>query len=585
MNVSKFVHHDGSVTMFGRLFLLLLCSIVTLSAWSVPARHVRRHVLLTDGTRIEATLFGNSHLYWLETDDGAVLLPASDGSTYTRTSLSRSDMLGRMASSAQSHALRAPRRIGSQATAALPASGSPKVPVLLVSFADKNFSVAGNDEDVRNYYDLYCNGTRDGKRYRDHGSYGSISDYFIAQSDSLFQPEFIIIGPVQLDNGYAYYGKNSGSSLDVNYSKFRQEAVSKAVEQFDIDWLGLFDNRNKKQVDMVFFIYAGLGEANGGDENTIWPKDVGSSNTINGIKFASSACCNELMVKDVDSEGNYVTDVDGIGIMCHELSHALGLPDFYDVSGSSFGMDVWSVMDYGEYCANGYCPASYTAYERDFMGWRQLQTITEKGLYELVPTEKGGIGYKVVNKENPNEYYVLENRQKTGWDSALGSYGRGLQVTHVDYVASRWNSNIVNTEAAHQRMTIIAANNRYIGSSVTEGFADDDDRFTQMKITWSGNLYPYEQNDSLTSFSTPAATVYTVSGLMGQPIYDITQADEAGNISFSFLTKLPTTITTPSTSNQPAPWSAAYDLAGRRIKREQQTRGIYIEDGKLKVHY
>ena len=579
MKVFSFAPNDGSAIVLRRLFLFLICSVATLSVWSVPAQHVRRLVRLSDGTQIVATLYGNSHLNWLETDAGEVLLPESDGNIYKRTSLRRADMLGHMATASQSHAQKAPRRIGSQATADLPSTGSPKVPVLLVSFADKNFSVAGSDEEVREYYDLYCNGTRDGKRYRAHGSYGAIRDYFIAQSDSLFQPEFVIIGPVQLDNGYAYYGQNSGTSTDVNYSKFRQEAVRKAVEQFDIDWLGLFDNRSKNQVDMIFFIYAGLGEANGGDENTIWPKDVGNSYTINGIKFASAACCNELRAKDVDELGNPTeTEVDGIGIMCHELSHALGLPDFYDVSGTSFGMDIWSVMDYGEYCANGYCPVSYTAYERDFMGWRPLETITEKGVYELIPTEKGGIGYKVVNQENPNEYYVLENRQKTGWDSALGSYGRGLQVTHVDFIASRWNSNIVNTEAAHQRMTIIAANDRYIGSSVRK-------TFEEMKITWAGNLYPYEQNDSLTSLSTPAATVYTASGLMGQPIYNISQANEAGTIRFSFLENTPTAITQPRKEEQPAPRSGKYDLTGRRVSSERQMRGVYIENGKLKVGY
>ena len=559
-----------------RNLMLLASCLFALNLWAVPAQHIRRLVRLADGSRVEATLYGNSHLSWLETDNGEVLTAMDDGVTYMRTNFSRADMYRKMATVSESHARKAPRKIGSQATAPLPSTGSPKVPVLLVSFADKNFSVAGSDEEVRDYFDLYCNGTRNGKRYTGHGSYGAIRDYFIAQSDSLFQPEFVVIGPVQLDNGYAYYGKNSSSTTDVNYSAFRKEAVTKAVEQFNIDWLGLFDNRSKGQVDMVFFIFAGMGEANSGDENTIWPKDVGNSVTINGIKFASAACCNELRAKTIEDNVVTETEAEGIGIMCHELSHAMGLPDFYDVYGTSFGMDIWSVMDYGEWCANGFCPVAYTAYERDFMGWRSLQVISEPGRYELAPVSRGGIGYKVVNPENSNEYYILENRQKTGWDVALGSYGRGLQVTHVDFDASRWNNNVVNTDANRQRMTIIAANNRYIGSSVRETFDD-------MKLTWEGNLFPYEHNDSLTDLSTPAATVYSARGFMGQPIYDISTANENGYVSFNFLKKTDTDIV-PAVVREPEKRaSGLFDLSGRRVSEGRLGKGIYIRNGRLVV--
>ena len=554
---------------------LIVSLFVALNAAAVPAQHVKRVVRLEDGSTVIGTLYGNSKLCWLETAQGEVLMQKEGSSAYVRTPLTREEMMQRMAAAEESHGMKAPRRIGSQSTASLNSKGVCKIPVLLVSFADKDFSVADTDEGVREYYDLFCNGTRDGNLYKGHGSYGAIRDYFVTQSDSIFLPDFVVIGPVKLDKNYAYYGKNNGTSLDVNYTEFRKEAVGKAVDQFDVDWLGLFDNRGKSQVDMLFIIYAGMGEANGGDENTIWPKDVNSSVTINNIRFDSFACCNELRPNEVDDDNNIIsTQGDGVGIMCHELSHALGLPDFYDTRGAAFGMDIWSVMDYGEYCVNGYCPVSYTAYERDFMGWRPLQTITEAGSYELLPTEAGGIGYKVVNPQNASEYYVLENRQSVRWDRGIGSYGSGMQVTHVDYNASSWNSNLVNVDAKRQRMTIIAANNRYEGSSAEASFDD-------MVITWSGNLFPYEQNDSLTDNSIPAATVYTSAGFMGQPIYDIRKVNSDGNIRFNFLKKIGTGMAMQPKGRLRKD-EVTYDLSGRRAA-EQQRNGIYIQNGRKRI--
>ena len=446
-------------------------------------------------------------------------------------------------------------KIGSQATASLKAKGVKKVPVVLVAFSDLAFSAAdlverdaddnivsrtkGTDEEVNAFYQKFCNGTMDGSLYRGHGSYGSIRDYYVQQSDSIFLPEFVVIGPVTLDKGHAHYGANNGNSKDINFSQFRNEAIAKAMEQYT-DW-GQFDNDGNNTIDMVFFIYAGMGESNtkGKYPNLIWPKEFQSATTINGKVFSVSAAtceCRPLKwLNDTTETGEIVpkevleTRTDGIGVFCHELSHALGLPDFYDTEGRSFGMDIWSVMDYGEYGSNGYCPGNYTAYEREFMGWRPLIELTEPCVLTIPCFADGGTGYKIVNEANPqNEYYIIENRQRKGWDSGVGQMGHGLQVTHVDFQATRWNNNTVNTDANHQRMTIIAANNRYIGSSNTSSSKE-------WMLTLSGNLWPGDtENGNLTDTTTPAATVFT-GGFMGKPLRNITE-NEDGTITVCYRT-------------------------------------------------
>ncbi len=568
-----------------RTYLLTLISVLLCAdLFAVPAQRQQRRLTLADGTTVVATLCGDEHYHWWQTADGQVLEEVEGmPSRYVRSQATAEE------AAARGIALRAkaaaPQRIGSQATAPLPATGSPKVPVVLVNFQDSVFHVADTDEGIREYYDRYCNGTRDGQLYKGHGSYGAIRDYFAQQSDSIFMPEFVIIGPVTLDHPEEYYGAN-GSGKDSRYSEFRNHAIAKATQLYDGDWMD-FDNRGLEQVDMVFFIFAGCGEANGGPSTTIWPKESTGSITLNGIKFATSACCNENRGR-TDENGNVIqTKPDGIGIMCHELSHALGLPDFYDTrsNATAFGMDLWSLMDYGCHADNGATPCAYTAYERDFMGWRSMQELTEWGSVTLASLEADGVGMKIVNDENANEYYVLENRQPIGWDSSVGSFGHGLQVTHVDYDATRWRSNNVNTDPTHQRMTIIAANNLYYGTSNPETTS------AEMLInTWKGNMYPFVgynadgnhvRNDSLTANSTPAATVYTAAGYLGKNLYDIHEHG-ANLVSFYFGNNFVVGIDEANIAPVHKP-QAAFDLMGRRVATEALPAGIYVIGGRKVV--
>lgn len=422
--------------------------------------------------------------------------------------------------------------LGSQATAPLKSKGVKRVPVILTAFKDKGFTISDTLEVVNAYYQKYCNGTMDGKRYTGHGSYGSIRDYFVMQSDSIFFPEFVVIGPIVMDSVASFYGKN-GSSRDSNFHLYSKEAITKAYAEYS-DW-SVFDNDGNGTVDMVFFVFAGLGENNGGGADCIWPRETTSATIINDHVFATSAATCELRPSKRDETGKVLdTTRDGVGVFIHELSHSLGLPDFYDINGKMFGMDIWSVMDYGEYGNNGHTPGNYTAYERDFMGWRPLKTLDGPCVLTIPCFAEGGTGYKILNDKFPNEYYIIENRQAKGWDRSICKYGHGLQVTHVDYDAAKWRDNVVNTNQYHQRMTIIAANNCYQGtnSSITS---------EEWIKTLTGNLYPGDTfNYSLTDESTPAAQVFSgsdvwVGSLMHKPLRNITE-NEDGTITVCFCT-------------------------------------------------
>lgn len=548
------------------IFVLLSVSLI---AFSVPAQRSSWIVRLTDGTQVLATFVGDEYHSWLLDEDGFVLERAEDGVSYVRTNRRAADEEAKATSRRAASA----RHIGSSATAPLPCMGSPRVPVLLVEFQDTVFTVADTPEGVREHYNRFCNGSSDGVRRQYAGSYGSIRDYFRDQSEGKFTPEFVIIGPVRLSEKASYYGQNdSNGNKDIMYNQFRRQAITAATEAYEGNWSD-FDNKNKGQVDLIFFVFAGPGENTSYKDYLLWPKESTASETINGIKFATTGCTSEMRAVR-NNVGEVVRVVpDGIGVFCHELSHALGLPDFYDTNYKGFGMDLWSLMDYGCYAGNSGCPGGYTSYELDFMGWRELTTITENGTYNLEPLSEGGKGVKVVNQTEPDEYYVIENRQRTKWDQSICKQDSGLLVIHVDYDKSAWNGNRVNTVANHQRMTIIAANNRYIGTTASNDF-------DEVQKTWAGNLYPFEDNDSLTRYSTPAATVYSASGYMNQDINHI-RINSDKTVSFYFGNDYVVGIRDVSASSDEGP---LYDLSGRRVDAGVPVqRGMYVSRGRKRL--
>ena len=446
--------------------------------------------------------------------------------------------------------MKGPMKIGAQKNAPLKALGSPKVPVILAQFTDKKFTSGltdsnGNprecelDEDeliVNEYFHKFCNGLGDGNYYTGAGSYGAITEYFRDQSNGLFTPEFVIIGPVTLDNSYEYYGRD-GKSKDTNINTFYSDAIKKAQQVYS-NW-SVFDNNNDNVVDMAFFVYAGEGQNGSDDANTIWPKESSTGGTINGTKYGCYACCNEL----------YKGKTDGIGVFCHELSHAMGLPDFYDTNYVAYGMDYWDIMDSGCYCNSGYCPCNYTAYEREFMGWTTLTTLNPYTPQKLTlyPTssfylhdyEAAWTAYKMVNEQNRNEYYILENRQPTGWDLYVGrgdkiNKMKGMLIVHVDYVSARWNTNTVNTNPSHQYMTIMPADGK-LDSYMDVETIDDYKNFMYSSY---GDLYPGYKK--VTSFEGPDQYVYTTTGdfpeEMNQPLYNIKQCED-GTVTLHYMQK------------------------------------------------
>lgn len=518
-----------------KLFTTLALLALTLHVVAIPAkRGIWRTITLADGTQVKAELRGDEHIHYWQTADKQCYVKEYNKETYRFISETEIDSIYTIRL-AKANIHRAERRakIGGDH---VEYKGKKKGIIILTQFSDKKFAFGHN----KSFYEEVANATTLSKGKEKLGFYGSVKQYFLEQSQGQFELDFDVVGPVTLDNPYKYYGENNGApGNDKRAGKMVAQACQKAKEENkDIDWTQ-YDWDGNGYVDQVFVLYAGRGEASGGDENTIWPheyqltsSDYDSSLDMgNGIAINTYACGCELYQNVIGADR-----VDGVGTICHEFSHCLGLPDFYDTGngGTNFGMGTWDLMDYGSYNGNSFCPAAYTAFERAYAGWLDpielKEPTTVKGMR---PISDGGQTFVIYNDANQNEYYLLENRQLVGWDSE--QYGKGLLVTHVDYLEGPWTWNCVNSTVRgyydgnnyvnndHQRCTIIAA----------------DDDYSMESTGLAGDPYPGESgNKQLTNTSTPAATVFNKNTdgklFMNKPITNIVQNAD-GTIDFDFM--------------------------------------------------
>lgn len=478
-----------------RIFILnaLLC--LVLSVWAVPAkRGVWCSLSLVDGTEVKAQLVGDEFLHYYVSEDGTKYV--QDESTGLYRKMTDEVIAQRRAAVRRAQAQGRQKRMLRKAQASNAFQGTKKGLIILVQFTDSKFK-SGHD------LALYKRIANDAN-YSDNNFKGSIKDYFKAQSHGMFELDFDVVGICQLQHPYAYYGKNNSQKEDVKPGEMVAEACLWAHEHginfSKYDWNG------DGEVDQVFVLYAGHGEASYKDANTIWPhmyylsaSDYGKPLSLDGVTVDTYACSSEL-----NGDGN----LDGIGTFSHEFSHCMGFPDLYDTSYAGwFGMGDFDLMCSGSYNGDSKCPAGYSAYEKAECGWLTLKDMTnieqETSVEGLLPTSEGGDAYVIKNKGHEDEYYILENRQKTGWDSYLPA--SGLMITHVDYDADIWDWNMPNTSGKyedangntktndHQRLTIFRA-----GKS-TDEYGDASD------------LYPYGSNNSLTKTSSPASTLYNTN--------------------------------------------------------------------------
>lgn len=535
---------------------------LTFTASAIPALRQWRTFNQPDGTSIELMLVGDENLHYYVTRDHVPVVNAGNHSfcyagingnrlinsgilaheREERTAQELSVAIGRQ----QLRQVQAPlsTKHRAQSHVGQPGSnftGQRKAVVILADFYDKRFST-GAVASLAFYQDML---NKPG--FNTDGAIGSVHDYFSDMSRGVFDLQFDVYGPVTVSKSATHYGGQSPMFGGFDYAgDFISEAIEKADSIYDINWT-TYDWNDDGEVEQVFVLYSGFGQATGGPIGTIWPHawtldeaysgGAGGRGGISkdGVYINQYACGNELY-------GNSGSTRMGMGVFCHEFSHCMGLPDMYDTKyGGNYGMDDWDLLDHGSYNGpneRGECPAAWTSYERNFAGWLDL-TVLEPGdvITDMKPlTDPTSKAYIIYNDAHPDEYYLLENRRQESWDKYVPE--SGLLIIHVDYDPVLWENNVVNTEGTFK-----------MSDGYTANFTNDHPRMTPIhKLRSLQNETYYDTYpivsaklniDSLTDSSKPAASLYNANTdgtfLMHKPITHITKDTSTGYISFVFM--------------------------------------------------
>ena len=374
-----------------------------------------------------------------------------------------------------------------------------KIIVILMSFNDYAFTTP--QEDIEELFNQVG--------YSKNGHQGSVHDYFLASTFGKLNVQATVVGPYTAANSIQYYGENyENTHTDMHSRTLITEAVQFADE--DVDFSEFANGGNI--VPCVYVLYAGYAESSGNESYTIWPHQgqLFSPYYVDGVQVRTYSCSSEF-----GGQPNYSQPLT-IGTICHEFSHALGQPDYYDtdyeLNGSCFVPESWDIMSSGNYNNNGKCPPLWSAMERTVGSFITLEDINQSGTYTLPPLHSSNKAYKL-SFPNSSEYFILENRQQVGWDTYTS--GHGMLVFKVNPTVSGWQNNQVNAVQGSEGYLLISANN----SNYVSG----------------GNPFPgTSSKTSFTDETTPSSHSST-GGSLGKPLYHITENISTGNITFSLM--------------------------------------------------
>lgn len=430
-----------------RIIFLTMGGLVCLGTQAVPARKGVVTVSQPDGTTMEVIVCGDECNGYLMTPDSIMLMEDSEGflrpadKNYTETIM-------KIRASARREMSKVPLNDGD-----VPTTGTLRGLVILAEYPDVRFSERNGKE----MFERLLN--EEGYSY--NGAIGSVRDYYIDQSYGQFTPEFDVAGPVVLPNDMSYYGGDRNGTIDLNAYRMIQDACTLADDEVDFSQ---YDNNGDGKVDLVYVVYSGYAQSNGASTATVWPhmwflSEHGVNLDLDGVTIDRYAC-------SAERAGVAGDDITGIGLICHEFSHTLGLPDIYDTSNSSsiLSMGEWDVMDIGCYNNNMHTPAGYSSYEKSVMGWIAAEELTGRRDGVTLPSlGRTATAFKMTSPDNPDEYFLLETRSKSDkWDSYLP--GEGMLIVKVNYDADIWDDNAVNSKG-NRGVYLIPANGDFSSAS------------------------------------------------------------------------------------------------------------------------
>ena len=595
-----------TVKQISLIICLMLCSLTT---WAAKAESIPVQVRQADGSVITVILRGDEHINWYTTLDGVLLVQSADNNYYigkveksgkliatkqlahealTRSQAERNLIakqdkekffayVNKIAEESENAYENSPLTRGPiidsgyDGVPYFPHTGSPNALVILAEFQDTTFTI----QDTKNVFTNYLMNEEHftEKRYGQNQNYKGVRGYFKDCSYGKFTPIFDVVGPIKLPKAHDVYGAGKNDRMDLLLA----DACAAVDGMVDFT---KYDANNDGIVDLVYIIYAGHSANITGNKVTdIWPKSgtVTISNKFDGKSICRYGVSNELA--GLENKTKDKETINGIGLFCHEFSHTLGLPDIYAYNTDAEdqdnqGMEYWDLMDGGTGVRGGCVPTSYLAWEREVMGWMNIDELKNNSIINnLKSIDNGGKAYKIVNSKDKNEYIVLQSMQKSAWNQGWGdgTYGKGLFAYRISYPSGKVNVfDYPNNVKGKPRVIPIPADGKILAAANAGGSLNT---YVQQL---NGDPYPYNGINKIDNFTMYDGTILKWS------IYDIVENDAERYVSFKFKNNETTGIQAPSIIERSTPDNRIYTLDGRYVGTDASIlpHGIYIQNNK-----
>ena len=460
-----------------------------------------------------------------------------------------------------------------------PHSGAPKTLVILVQFPDCKF-LSSDPKTAFNYFLNAESGEQAPEAltsaYKGR-NYGSVKQYFTEMSKGTFKPIFDVAGVVTVSKSYTYYGQDASENNRDIYSKdLVVEACKLAKSQLGVNFSD-YDLNYDGKADLVYIIYAGIGQNLGGDANTIWAHTrAGANYTIdNETNIYSYGLNCELNAPDKTTTNS----ISGIGVFCHEFSHCMGIPDLYPYKAAAYvnnqEPEYWDLMDAGEYWNQGFNPAAYSPWELDIVGWdSNIETLgnTAQQL-ELQPYYKDRKVYKI--EASDGQYLLLQNLQKAGWWQGFPSHG--LLIHRIDYNKPTVGLDYrMNQTPGSPEVTILPAD----GIILSGYLSGDGKTYTSTEYQQSHFGDPFPGSKKVTQLTEAKLNNDVV---LTNLLYNIKETN--GIITFDYLKDFTTGIDSPITNVDADKDASIYTLDGRYLGTDASKlgKGVYVIEKKKVV--
>ena len=354
-------------------------------------------------------------------------------------------------------------------------TGDRKILVILMGFQDKRFSM------LRAMVRALFNEVN----YTTTGVYGSVHDYYYENSYGQLNLSADVKGPYVCDSNAAFYGRNDNQTT--GYQAFATEAIMAAAPYVDFSD---YDNDGDGIVDCVHILFAGYGEEAGGGADCIWSHkwNLFQPITQNNTTINTYSCSPEF-------GGSYGQSLTKIGVICHEIGHVFGAPDYYDTdyegSGGQYpGTGKWDIMASGSWNMGGASPAHHNPYTKsEIYKWTDIKSLSSPSCITLQPASTDSSSFYKLNTTTPNECYIVENRQHLNFDRGIPGHGMILYHLHSDIAHGA-----VNTTHPQKLYVVSAASQNSIPSGPVSSYAGIDNTNTP----FPGSSQAHILNDTTT---------------------------------------------------------------------------------------